>query len=818
MDELLARVPSELREPLPTLRDLLGAVWIFRYLQPLAVPLLTVLMRLLGSSLRIVPAFGEAGLTPHHHELFRQRLAATVDPDATLQGLIVMYRGHALALVLFPDEALLINSTKFPSRTIRRATAEVVQRAIGSRRLILVESSMQGADQFCVTYAMISLAAAALLGTKERIVETVSAWNSDLFLPMATMLINCAMLHDSEILARSREILGGYIAQLSGFEALEEELTYMPENIVESVFSGSILEEVTELDEVAAANAGLTTSDLHEGSKWFLANTFEALIDNPTFERKKRIWWEQKQAAEASGHARSDADSSAAASASASPESDALEGGEVASSTEALRRFLLKEFDARIPADLAERFFPSDREFYGALFVNRFLGWMSSPLLAVLLRKLGLTRTRAPQVAAILDVEATPAHIHAFTESVAEVLKAGPPQLIPFYWKAHAWAMLVTAEEIIVINSAKFTDTATRSLVRRLMEGVGKRAGRRIRFLDTGIQPRDPFCNTYATTTLLIAAVMLEAGKNLSQVWALLRMWGVWSEGRALFLRLARVCMVAMALHAAELLPQARANGRRYVAKLDARLAAQMEFGYSPDTCLLMAVLRDTHVDPSEDGRAYGMSGPQDFHESQKWFVRRALLPHLDEALASELDRRSLELQGGESAVKRVALLSPPSVLPPDRVLAVLNDPRGWSGTPLFRGGRFVLDSEAPDVSIEVVSPSELMRRIDAPDESWRRLSATQFRPGYVPRILLNADNWFAIPRGSRFASLDDYRTYLLNHEIGHAAFELGHRNSQIAPGKPVSVMLQQTLHRELDPSGASLPNPYPALSPEYAE
>lgn len=86
-----------------------------------------------------------------------------------------------------------------------------------------------------------------------------------------------------------------------------------------------------------------------------------------------------------------------------------------------------------------------------------------------------------------------------------------------------------------------------------------------------------------------------------------------------------------------------------------------------------------------------------------------------------------------------------------------------------------------------------------------------------VTLVVLNQDNWRSVPVDSYFAphQLDEYRTYLVNHELGHAVFRLDHRNEPVPHHPFASIMGQQTKQRQWDPRRKCEPNPFPAQSPE---
>lgn len=71
--------------------------------------------------------------------------------------------------------------------------------------------------------------------------------------------------------------------------------------------------------------------------------------------------------------------------------------------------------------------------------------------------------------------------------------------------------------------------------------------------------------------------------------------------------------------------------------------------------------------------------------------------------------------------------------------------------------------------------------------------------------MVLNSDRWLhATPT---FEDIDEYRAYLVNHEVGHF---LGHGHA-VCPGQgqPAPVMLQQSMDL-----GGCHPNAWPALDP----
>jgi hypothetical protein len=129
-------------------------------------------------------------------------------------------------------------------------------------------------------------------------------------------------------------------------------------------------------------------------------------------------------------------------------------------------------------------------------------------------------------------------------------------------------------------------------------------------------------------------------------------------------------------------------------------------------------------------------------------------------------------------------------------VRRVLADPRGWRtvlGAELEQVGA---DGEA-DLRLLVATPGTT-DELCAPLETRGRVSC---RNGDL--VVLNADRWtFGVPDYD--GRLPAYRTYLVNHEVGHALGQ-GH---VVCPGagEPAPVMMQQTYGL-----GACAPNVWPA-------
>ncbi|MFC0505461.1 DUF3152 domain-containing protein [Micromonospora costi] len=116
-------------------------------------------------------------------------------------------------------------------------------------------------------------------------------------------------------------------------------------------------------------------------------------------------------------------------------------------------------------------------------------------------------------------------------------------------------------------------------------------------------------------------------------------------------------------------------------------------------------------------------------------------------------------------------------------ITRILSDPRGWTAAGTL-GFRRVGPGQSADFTIYLATPGtrdELCQ--DVPD------GYTSCRNG--DRVVLNVARWVrGVPRYG--ASLATYRTYMVNHEVGH---RLGHGHERCpGRGRPAPVMQQQTL------------------------
>ena len=136
------------------------------------------------------------------------------------------------------------------------------------------------------------------------------------------------------------------------------------------------------------------------------------------------------------------------------------------------------------------------------------------------------------------------------------------------------------------------------------------------------------------------------------------------------------------------------------------------------------------------------------------------------------------------------------------KVQDVLADPKGW--TQFGYNFNIVGDPYKADIKIYLTCPDN-MRQLSSESTNELNLCDMTNRIVYV-----HADRW--LNRYTQFnksdMSLDDYRTYVINHEVGHA---LGceHLDMCLSDGKS-PVMKQQT-PGQVDATGKTCtPNPYP--------
>ncbi|WP_433535817.1 DUF3152 domain-containing protein [Micromonospora sp. CA-249363] len=119
------------------------------------------------------------------------------------------------------------------------------------------------------------------------------------------------------------------------------------------------------------------------------------------------------------------------------------------------------------------------------------------------------------------------------------------------------------------------------------------------------------------------------------------------------------------------------------------------------------------------------------------------------------------------------------------RVDEVLADPRSWIASGDLRVQR-VADARAADFTIYLATPVTSERMCAEGGLTTERYTSCRL-PG---RVIINLARWQeAVPDYG--APLETYRTYVINHEVGH---EFGAEHEACpGPGEPAPVMQQQT-------------------------
>ena len=123
----------------------------------------------------------------------------------------------------------------------------------------------------------------------------------------------------------------------------------------------------------------------------------------------------------------------------------------------------------------------------------------------------------------------------------------------------------------------------------------------------------------------------------------------------------------------------------------------------------------------------------------------------------------------------------------------VLNHPEGWRAA----GYLFEQVEEGQDISIVLANP-KTVDALCAPIPTGSVLSCAAYR-----RANLNVWRWRNAAHTWEGEGVEGYRSYLINHEVGHL-LGMGHVKCP-APGKPAPVMLPQTKYLK-----RCLPNGHP--------
>lgn len=119
-------------------------------------------------------------------------------------------------------------------------------------------------------------------------------------------------------------------------------------------------------------------------------------------------------------------------------------------------------------------------------------------------------------------------------------------------------------------------------------------------------------------------------------------------------------------------------------------------------------------------------------------------------------------------------------------IQSILCDPRSW-GVVFKQVPEF---TDPREVAIEITKSPNYKIKALFPFESLYNLSVTDSRASPI-KIYFSEENWNS-GANSGYTNIQEYRTYVVNHEFGHA---LGHGHAKCPrPGGPAHIMQQQSL------------------------